>query len=91
MNTQFGRGALFCFLALVLAGCPTESDSGGGPAGDTDPPAAVSGLTGTAGNSRVHIEWIDPYDLDLDHIGITWTPGENASRTVTYGVQTAAV
>jgi hypothetical protein len=91
MNNQFGRGALWCLLALVLAGCPTESDSGGGPAGDTDPPAAVSGLTGTAGNGWVNIEWIDPYDLDLDHIGITWTPGGDTPQTVTSGVQAAAV
>lgn len=48
---------------------PTTILGGGGgppPVGDTDPPAAPTGLVATAGNTQVSLGWLDNTETDLD-------------------------
>jgi uncharacterized protein YjdB len=58
---------------------------------DVTPPANVSSLTGTAGNTQVTLTWIDPADADLDQIEITWTPGGTTPVNVAKGAQTYTI
>jgi predicted phage tail protein len=49
------------------------------------PPAAVRGLAGTTGSGEAGLNWTDPGDSDLDHIEITWSPGDDAQKDVEPG------
>jgi hypothetical protein len=57
------------------------------------PPGEVTGLNGTFGNAQVTLAWIDPVDIDLDHIEITVTspPGSNSPFTVAKGLETGII
>jgi hypothetical protein len=52
----------------------TAADSAA-PQPDTTAPADVSGLTGTAGDGQVTLNWTNPTDADLHHIEISWDGG----------------
>ncbi|MGM0674941.1 MAG: fibronectin type III domain-containing protein, partial [Spirochaetota bacterium] len=73
---------------LVFAACQnllqTDDDDKGWDAdttpADTTPPGEVSSLTASAGDGEVALSWSDPPDGDLDHIEITWSPGDGESR-----------
>ncbi|GHV74793.1 hypothetical protein AGMMS49940_20950 [Spirochaetia bacterium] len=61
---------------------------------DPTPPAEVSSLTATAGNTEVVLTWTDPADSDFDKVVITFSP-EPPSGTSTVdvaaGTQTATI
>jgi predicted phage tail protein len=59
---------------------------------DLQPPAKVTGLTGTAGDTQVTLTWTDPADTDLASVEITWTStAGNGNAIVGTGIQTYTV
>jgi chitodextrinase len=60
---------------------------------DGTPPAEVSSLSATRGDTQVSLSWTDPSDSDLDHIEITWSPtdGESQPKTLSAGIGNATV
>jgi hypothetical protein len=65
---------------------PPNTDNPGKPSEtpDTTAPADVTGLTGTAGNGQVTLNWTNLRDKDMASIKISWTPG-NGTASVTSG------
>jgi hypothetical protein len=57
---------------------------------DATPPTNVTNLDGTPGDAKVTLTWTDPTDADLDHIEITWSPGEATPISVE-GAQTTTI
>jgi hypothetical protein len=55
---------------------------------DTTAPGKVTGLTGTAGDGQVKLDWTDPADADLSAVEITWTPNGTTPVTVAKGAGT---
>ena len=58
---------------------------------DNTPPAEISGLSGTVGNTQVTLHWTDPTDADFTNVSITYVPGGTAAVNVGKGAQTAVI
>mgnify|MGYP006281572845 CR=1 FL=1 len=86
------RVALTTVAVVALTGCPPISPPDSDPPSDGEPtdespPAQVDGLTATAADAEVTLNWTDPADRDLDRIEVTWDPDGQTAQTVTPGTQ----
>jgi hypothetical protein len=55
---------------------------------DTTPPAEVTDLSATNGDTESVLTWTDPTDEDFHHVVITWTPGGTDPVSVTKRAET---
>lgn len=77
---------MFCLLLpVIFTGCPETTQ------GDTTPPGEVSGLTATAEELAVTLDWTDPSDPDLAGILVDRDPGGVDPVDVDTGTETLTV
>ncbi|NOU58708.1 FISUMP domain-containing protein [Marinifilum caeruleilacunae] len=78
MKANINRSIIYYIFIVMLISCDKSDDI---PL-DTTPPAEVTNLTASAGDSKVVLEWTEPSDQDFAQVQITFTPENNLVQPI---------